>query len=217
MFNRETVRQQYIKNLPFIWHNSHSKLIFVASKSPQYKQGLQEKQVRIHSPTRENRKSKCFCTKRNHTNPLLASNFQHPRNSPCSYASRHYSTIQQDARTEGSPNWTGQMGKAFIWFPEKLFSWHAWKKTKTYTTLFNFFPSESLCLAERDRVQQQVSKSGRSEHSVTAGKEGSGHWVWVKNLHSATFSIWTLPQSWKYHQTHLQNCCEWRIQDKQRP
>lgn len=64
MFNGETVRQQYIKNLPFPWHNSHSKLIFAASKSPQYKQGPQEKQARIHSPTQENRKSKCFCIKK---------------------------------------------------------------------------------------------------------------------------------------------------------
>lgn len=45
-----------------------------------------------------------FLHEKNDTNPLLASNFQLPRNSPCSYASCHYRAIQQDARTEGSPN-----------------------------------------------------------------------------------------------------------------
>lgn len=84
---------------------------------------------------------------------------------------------------------TGQMGKAPIGFPEWLFSWQAWKKTKLCMTLFHFPP---LSLAEWDRVQQQVSASGESEHSVTPGKEESGHWIPGKEPSLGhLFSIWT--------------------------
>lgn len=184
MFNRETVRQQYIKNLLFTWHNSHSKLIFVASKSSQYKQGLQEKQARIHGLTQEDHKSKPFFMKK-----ITPIHCLHPIFSFPGIHLVHmqhaitvlFSKMPELKAPQTVP--TGQMGKAFILFPERLCAWHAWKKTKPYMTLLNF-PPLSLHETELSSRSQRVVKV--STLFVSPGKEGSGHWILVKNLHSGT-------------------------------
>lgn len=183
MFNRETVRQQYIKNLLFAWQNSHSKLIFVASKSPQYKQRLQEKQARIHSLTQENHKSKCFGMKK-----MTPIHCLHPISSipGIHLVHMHHAITALSSKTPPVAQ-TRQMGKAFILFPEWLFSWHAWKKTKTCTTLFNFPPLSLYAWLNETEFSSWSQRGGKvSTLFVTPGKERSGHWIFVKNLHSGT-------------------------------
>lgn len=138
------------QNLLFTWHNSHSKLIFGVSKSPQCKQGLQEKQARIHSLTQENHKSECFCMKWKKKKKAQIYCFHQFFSIQEIYlVSVHHIITALFTEMPGlkTPQaaWSGQMGKAFMMFPEWLFSCHAWKKHRCIWPFIIFlFPVSTL-------------------------------------------------------------------------
>lgn len=135
-----------------------------------------------------------FPYEKNDTNPLLASNFQHPRNHLVHM--HHVITAlfceMPELKTPQMVQ-TGQMGKAPIGFPEWLFSWQAWKKTKLCMTLFHFPPLSLYAWLNETEFSSRSQWVVKVSTLWLLGKKNQGTGSQVKNLHSGTCSPFEHP------------------------
>lgn len=183
------------QNLLFTWHNSHSKLIFGVSKSPQCKQGLQEKQARIHSLTQENHKSECFCMKwkkKKRHKSTASINFLASKKFillVCIISLQHYLLRCQDWRLPKQPEvdrwvkllWCSQNG-CFHAMPER--------NTDVYMTLYNFSLPSRYASLNKTQFSSRSQRATEVKVPFMAPEQWrSGQWVplWARRWYLFSF------------------------------